>query len=424
MDRRLDPRSIVTPYAFSVHPDLLGKPLATPLQRLGAILIDLLVIFLLSQVGAFPLAVASVGLLFWLAFRKPGRDAFGKLFRVAVGCLGFLVLSTTVIVVLAIRYSDDLEQLVEEMESTGQVQITGDSTSGAGSADPSAVAGFLDVIRAVQGASAFGDTESRDEAQAIANQLAQNAYDLNLPRSDIRGLLEGLIPEDAPWAGDAGEIIDEALESLAASDLSSQEPAPALTEPEAAAAGEGAPSTEVSGEAETLSEVALDSISDLLREILLLEEDKADLEEALANAEGDLEAAQNTGVFSWLWNLIDELGLGFGWAALYLTITHAWWKGTSVGKKIFRIRVVMIDLRPLNWWLSFERAGGYAAGFATGFLGFAQIFWDPNRQAIHDKVSETIVIQEGGKAVPGPWIEEGKAQWARARSGRSEPETR
>ena len=39
-------------------------------------------------------------------------------------------------------------------------------------------------------------------------------------------------------------------------------------------------------------------------------------------------------------------------------------------------------------------------------LGFAQIFWDPNRQAIHDKVSETIVIQEGKDAVPGPWMAE------------------
>ena len=33
--------------------------------------------------------------------------------------------------------------------------------------------------------------------------------------------------------------------------------------------------------------------------------------------------------------LIDDLGIGFGWAALYLTVTHAWWKGTSVGKKVF-----------------------------------------------------------------------------------------
>ena len=70
MDRRLDPRSIVTPYAFAVHPDLLGRPLATPGQRLGAILVDLIVIGFIAQIGAAPLAIGSIALLFWLAFRK------------------------------------------------------------------------------------------------------------------------------------------------------------------------------------------------------------------------------------------------------------------------------------------------------------------------------------------------------------------
>ena len=100
MDRRFDPRSIVTPYAFAVHPDLLGRPLATPWQRFGAIVLDLIVIGFLSQVGVAPLAIASTVLLFWLAFRKPGRDVFGKVFRIAVGCLGLLVLAATVLVVL------------------------------------------------------------------------------------------------------------------------------------------------------------------------------------------------------------------------------------------------------------------------------------------------------------------------------------
>ena len=43
-------------------------------------------------------------------------------------------------------------------------------------------------------------------------------------------------------------------------------------------------------------------------------------------------------------------------------------------------------------WDSFGRYGGYGAGLATGLLGFLQIYWDPNRQAIHDKISSTIVI--------------------------------
>ena len=424
MDRRFDPRSIVTPYAFSVHPDLLGVPLATPGQRLGAILIDLVVIGLLALGGALPLAMASTILLFWLAFKKPGRDVFGKIFRISVGCLGLLVLMVTVISILTIRYSDELEQVVEEFGGTVQGELGGIPGASEDRAASGGVGGFLDVIQAIQGASSFGDAESREEAQVIANLVARNADGLNLRRSDIRELLAGLMPEDAAWSEDSDEIIDEAMENLAASEITEEEAEAPGPEFEAVPGVEAGDDPEGAAEPESLSESALDSIATLRREIQALTEDHEDLEDTLRETRGELEAVQNSGPLAWLWNLIDELGLGFGWAALYLTITHAWWKGTSVGKKIFRIRVVMIDLRPLNWWLSFERAGGYAAGFATGFLGFAQIFWDPNRQAIHDKVSETIVIQEGGKPVPGPWIEEGRAQWDRGRSGSTDPTTR
>ena len=130
MDRRFDPRSIVTPYAFSVHPDLLGVPLATPGQRLGAILVDLVVIGFLSQVGGFPLAAASTVLLFWLAFKKPGRDAFGKLFRVSVGCLGFLVLIGTAIAVVAVRYADDFEEIVRQAEDAASGEVSAASEGG------------------------------------------------------------------------------------------------------------------------------------------------------------------------------------------------------------------------------------------------------------------------------------------------------
>ena len=214
MDRRFDPRSIVTPYAFSVHPDLLGVPLATPGQRLGAIVIDLVVIGLLSQVGAVPLAVASTVLLFWLAFKKPGRDVFGKIFRIAVGCLGFLVLLVTVVAILVIRYGDDLEEFFQELETTTQEEITGAPVSTERPAGPGGVGGFLDVIQAIQGAASFGDARTREDAQAIANQVAQNAEELNLRRSDIRELLAGLMPEAAEWSDDTDGIIDEAMESL------------------------------------------------------------------------------------------------------------------------------------------------------------------------------------------------------------------
>ena len=50
--------------------------------------------------------------------------------------------------------------------------------------------------------------------------------------------------------------------------------------------------------------------------------------------------------------------------------------------------------RPLLQVLPRSERGGYAAGLATGLLGFAQIFWDKNRQAIHDKIAETAVVRD------------------------------
>ena len=41
---------------------------------------------------------------------------------------------------------------------------------------------------------------------------------------------------------------------------------------------------------------------------------------------------------------------------------------------------------------SFGRYGGYAAGMATGGLGFAQVLWDANRQAVQDKLAHTVVV--------------------------------
>lgn len=89
---------------------------------------------------------------------------------------------------------------------------------------------------------------------------------------------------------------------------------------------------------------------------------------------------------------LSDMGLGFGWAAVYFSVFVAWFNGQTIGKMIFRIQVMKIDATTLTFWQSFERYGGYSAGLATGLMGFLQIIWDPNRQAIHDKISETVVL--------------------------------
>jgi hypothetical protein len=54
--------------------------------------------------------------------------------------------------------------------------------------------------------------------------------------------------------------------------------------------------------------------------------------------------------------------------------------------------VVELTGRPLTVMRCLRRYGGYAAGMATGGLGFAQALWDVNRQGIQDRVAHTVVI--------------------------------
>lgn len=113
--------------------------------------------------------------------------------------------------------------------------------------------------------------------------------------------------------------------------------------------------------------------------------------EKLAPQRNDSNSIVYKGV-EWGKGVIKDLGLSFGWATFYFTVLTALWDGQTPGKKLLKIRVIQLDGSPLSIWDSFGRYGGYGAGLATGLLGFLQIYWDPNRQAIHDKISATIVI--------------------------------
>ena len=98
-------------------------------------------------------------------------------------------------------------------------------------------------------------------------------------------------------------------------------------------------------------------------------------------------------ILQWGKGIIEDLGLGFGWAAVYFTLFSLLWRGQTPGKKACNIRVVALNGEQLGLLDCFGRYGGYGAGFATGLLGFLQIYWDPNRQAIQDKISATVVIK-------------------------------
>ncbi|HLP02568.1 MAG TPA: RDD family protein [Opitutaceae bacterium] len=87
-------------------------------------------------------------------------------------------------------------------------------------------------------------------------------------------------------------------------------------------------------------------------------------------------------------------GLTFGWAGVYFTLTVGWLRGRTPGKWLAGIRIVRLDGRPLSPLDAFTRYGGYAAGLATGLIGFARVLWEPNRQSIEDKIAWTVVLRE------------------------------
>ena len=90
------------------------------------------------------------------------------------------------------------------------------------------------------------------------------------------------------------------------------------------------------------------------------------------------------------------MGAKFGWGIVYFSLLPAWWSGQTVGKKLLGLQVVELTGQPMTVMRCLKRYGGYAAGLATGCLGFGQALWDPNRQAIQDKAAHTAVIDLRG----------------------------
>jgi len=115
----------------------------------------------------------------------------------------------------------------------------------------------------------------------------------------------------------------------------------------------------------------------------------------VARLEAELAEARKPAAERWRDDLLKRLrrlGVGFGWAAFYFTLLPYGWQGRTVGKRLLGLRIVGLTGRPLGLLTCFGRYGGYAAAMATGGVGFAQILWDPNRQAIQDKIAHTVVV--------------------------------
>lgn len=278
-----DPRSIVTPDAFSVTPDLLGTPLAEPWRRLVALLLDLVLIGFLQLLGWRILGGIAGLMLLRMATKRTGETTATRAQTFALGCAGATVF------VVAIGITTVMPPLIRMI-----AEPDGEVAAPAGESGPTAMPG------------------------------------------------ENAVPRQT----DAARDIDDSIAALLA------------------------------------------RVDDLEDDLADSREEHEHLREQLAEAE-----SQST-LFTWIRDAADEAGLVFGWGTVYLTLFLALWQGRTPGKKAMGLRVVRLNGEPLGLYMSLERAGGYMAGLATGLLGFAQVWWDPNRQAIHDKITETVVIRE------------------------------
>lgn len=398
MQRVSDPRTIVTPDAFSVSPDLLGVPLAPPSRRLFAVFVDLVLIFLISRSGWVLLGFIASIVLLRIATRRAGDQGIGNMFRVAVGCAGAAILLTTGIAFWAVR----------TLSNAVDVPAVGVTAEGEPANAP---VGLGTLLGGLAEGRDLARAESADEAAETGLSLLQRMVAAGVDVGEARAAIAGIVPEDAPWRDQVLERVGRAADSIGGSRRADQPDtiplADALSAYADAIGGDSAAlrsERAIAARRRILDAVGADSLEALHDEITQLRTASRRTEQELESTREALrEAEEGSSVFGFLREVVDDLGLTFGWGGLYMTLFLAGWGGRTPGKRIAGIRVVQLDGAPLSWWMAFERAGGYAAGFATGLLGFAQVFWNPNRQAIHDRIAGTVVIIDGAEPVPGHW---------------------
>src|SRR5688572_7738616 len=97
------PPRLITPDSFSVAPQLVGQPLASPRRRAAAMAIDLLLVAVLIQLGGVVLGFTAAFVLWRMSGRGSGggvvKRGLRTSLRVAAAILVFIVVG---------RYSMDL----------------------------------------------------------------------------------------------------------------------------------------------------------------------------------------------------------------------------------------------------------------------------------------------------------------------------
>lgn len=369
-----DPRRKITPDAFSVAPGLLGIPLAHPWRRLAAILIDLVLIGLLANVRAVFFALAAGAFFFWLAFRGRKNSTASKASRVGIGCLGSTVLFVAVLVMWGPSLVPE-DTVLFETEGPG------------GNPVPLSVGAIGDLLSLV--------TESdTSNAEEVAARLVERYRESGMSQDEMLDLVAA-IEQDSPDNAELAGLLRTAIGTAGGAEIPSNREESSLEEmlsAYTAALRDGDSIAIEELRPPVATEIAAPELEERDRRIRSLRREQESLEQDLSEARAELEAEEEKGLRRTVTNLLDEFGLGLGWSGLYFTFLTGFFRGRTPGKRLLNIRIVRLDGKPLGYWVSFERFGGYAASLFTGFEGFLRILWDPNRQGLEDKLAETVVV--------------------------------
>jgi hypothetical protein len=378
----VDPRSIITPDAFSVAPHLLGLPLATPRRRLAAMAVDLVVVAFLVNVGGAVLFGLALAWVFFRVAARRGPRVVPRPVRVGAAVLGALVLfgaGSALWDEVADRMRGEAKSDAEGNREAARALQVASSVVGTDGQAGKALRVGAELI-------ALRVSETEKEAFTHASAYAAGMKAVGRPDAEIRQeLAEAAADTDA-------DAVKAAVRRVLAGEggAVAAPPSPdSLARAYAAALEAGDTAASRALRPQLLGVLAADTLGALRAEMAGLRAENERLDDAL------VEERETIGILGWLGKVADELGLGFGWTGLYFTAFLTLWRGQTPGKRLLGIRVVRLSGAPIGWWAAFERFGGYAASIFTGLLGFLQVTWDRNRMALHDKITETVVVREG-----------------------------
>lgn len=358
-----DPKTMVTPHAFTIADTVLYTPLAAPLKRALAMLIDGLLITVLAEQMDWMFVLLVVGII----YIEKRSHQLGRLLKwgLYAAMLAFMLL-TTADNLLNVNGSSntDNEQAVKESALGKQILTSLPAIISLSLCDNYAcgktqVQSLREVIENASASKGMTETERREIVlHAIANSSLSAADSEKLQTEVLDGTL---------WPVIAPQVESPTLDTQSEPLKSIQTSEP--TDPAQGVVANAAKVTETTGTTKTVPSPS-----------------------TRVKSADDEEESTTHSVIAWVKGFMSDMGLGFGWAAFYFTVFTARFDGQTLGKKMLGIRVIQLDGAKISLWAAFGRYGGYAAGFTTGLLGFMQIFWDANRQGIQDKISSTVVI--------------------------------